>query len=303
MKFSLLICLLLLAAVSPKRENKFKPFNFVTKTLLSTSEYGDGEDYNEDPCQSQTTQKDCLATSTGVDYLQCCYMISNIQIPEEVKEEVCSVNVKPFGPLASLINAGQFMSFFREIYGFTNFGLRNEEDYSSDNMDIKGSFEVKCKDSSAKKSVDFKKYTDDEIKILSSENYCLYDIYQKIENISEPMSLSATKCESLSLLPSSKKNGLECANLKLTISSEVDVTLNSCIIYNRDFYSKIRIPDEYAKFIEEYMSMSGVNFKIEIENSKGSKFSYDSETGKLINKSSFASISKCLLILFGLILF
>ena len=140
---------------------------------------------------------------------------------------------------------------------------------------------------------------------LKVKNIAYMTLYHSFENIIDPTWLKSKdlKCETLSVLPSSKKDGLECAYLTVSFKREAfSLSVDSCILYNKDFYSKIEIPKEYLQYVSQYMEILGGGFYVEIHNANGNKFSFDSETGKIINKSSFASISKYLLVLLGLIL-
>ena len=121
------------------------------------------------------------------------------------------------------------------------------------------------------------------------------------------------------MLPHSKANGLECGYFQLSIKFQGDsLTINSCILFNKDFYSQIEIPKEYYSFIKEYMELAGGSFTIEIHDTHGNTFNFDPEKepddpdeeedqheeegSKDVTpgKSSFISISKFILILIGL---
>ena len=317
-KYSILI-LLLLVLVSSKIENKIRSFISVAKSALYEEE---GED--EDACTNASTEQ-CLVTDSLLPNLQCCTVKATLEEPFKDTQEICTTMLNPFKPIANLIKSSKFTYFFKEIFGFFMYGPPDE---AAESEIIKVKEEITCNDDKASFSIGYDEYTEEEKNILKSEEYCLYDIYNVFSNLDGYIPKSI-KCEDLSVLPNSKANGLECGYFQLSAKDEYQsYTINSCILFNKDFYSQIKMPKEYYSFIKDVSSF--YSFTIEIHDAQGNTFNFDSEKepddpdeeeekheeeekdeeedqheeegskDDTPGKSSFISISKFILILIGL---
>ena len=97
---------------------------------------------------------------------------------------------------------------------------------------------------------------------------------------------------------------MECGSLTFTLNIKdvpMPIYFSSCMVFEFDLFSNIKIPKEFVSFIESMTTFIDASFVVEITDSKGNSFTFDSKTGNY-DKSSFTSISKYLLILIGLFL-
>ena len=306
MKHWLLFSLLFIL-VSSKIEKK-KSLLSLAKTFLAQDE--EDEDYGY-PCFDPTLvdAKTCKAVNKDlIPGTQCCFVKGIIE-GQTQEEGTCIPNIKPFKPYVDIIQNNKFIPFAREVIGFAAYGPPNDQD----TLDIVGKnaiIDVECNDAHLKeKELQIQEFNSDEINILSSQDHCLYEIYELFESMSgeddeEPYvkapSTKALKCKDRSLLQSSKDAGLECGTVKVTVNGkgipDEFKSLSSCVLFNYDLFSKIKIPKDIISEMKKQIELEGdYSFKVEISDSKGRKFVFDS------NRSSFMSISKYLLILIGLL--
>ena len=306
---SLILFSLLFILVSSKTEKK-KPLLSLAKTFLA---YEDDEDYEIDPCEDETISdaKTCKAINKNlIPGTQCCFIKAELegQEDEEMKNGGCVSNIKPFKPFVDIIQNNKFIPFVREIVGFAAYGPPGESG-AEEMIGQKGTVDIDCPDSHLQnKPFQIDEFSQDEKDMLNSNNHCLNEIYNLYEQLNgggddEPLaktrSIQALKCKDRSLLQSSKDAGLQCGTLNIKVNGkevpEPLKSVNSCILFDYDLFSKIKIPELYLAQMKEALGNEN-SFRIEISDSKGRKYVFDS------NRSSFISISKYLLILIGLIL-
>ena len=303
----LLLFSLLFILVSSKIEKK-KSLLSLAKTFLAQEEEDD--DYGN-ACFDPTLvdAKTCKAVNKNlIPGTQCCFITGTLegQTPEAGS---CTANIKPFKPYVDIIQNNKFIPFAREVIGFSVYGPPNDQD----TLEIVGkqaTIDIDCSDAHLKeKELKIQEFKEDEIKILESQDHCLYEIYELFESMSggddEPYvktpSVQALKCKDRPILQSSKDAGLECGTVKVTINGkgipDELKSLSSCILFDYEMFSKIKIPKDYISQMKKEMELADgdYSFKVEISDSKGRKFVFDS------NRSSFMSISKYLLILIGLL--
>ena len=227
---------------------------------------------------------------------------------------VCEVMIKPFAPSADLIKSPKFFPFAREMLGFAMYGppdQQHEYEEYEEYIGKKGRVNIDCADFNLTVNAGIDEYTDQDKDILADSDHCLNDFYQKIENISKnypynpPLTTQPIKCSEKKLLQTSIDAGLECGSLTITLNMkkvQVPIYFSSCMVFEYDLFSNLKIPKEFVSFIESMTTVIDASFVVEITDSKGNSFTFDSETGNY-DKSSFTSISKYLLILIGLFLF
>ena len=304
----LILVSLLFVLVASKTEKNGKSLFSIAKTILSEEE---GEEDN-DPCHAGSDAKKCKAITKGLlPSTQCCYMKGEVIDFDDKSINICEQNIKPFAPLSDLIKSPKFFPFVREMLGFAMYGppykLHEFEEY----VGVKGKVDIDCADSHLVVNAGIDEYTETDKDILADSNHCLNDLYQKIEDISEkfpdypPLTTQPIKCSEKKLLQSSIDAGLECGSLTITLNIKnvpMPINFSSCMVFEYDLFSKIKIPKEFVSSLESIMDMLEGSFVVEITDSKGNSFTFDSETGNY-DKSSFISISKYLLILIGLFLF
>lgn len=285
MKYTIFFSLLFILTTS-KKENKFTSF-----LSLANQMFLEEDTYTQ--CAAET-EKVCLNIQNRDD-LQCCYLTTEI---EEESINTCTDMINPFRPIAKVLESSKINSFIKEIFGFAHYGPPQQE---FDGFPENGKLDIKCKDGQGSLTIGKNQYTQRDKEILNSTNYCLYDIYDIIEK--KDFNPKTINCGSKKLLDSSTKDGLECAYLDIHLEVENEtLDVNSCILFDLDLYSRIEIPEQYLAFIKEFTQDN--SFSLVIQDSTGNKVFFDSKSGKfVVNKSSFISVSKYLLILIGLFLF
>ena len=306
--YLILISLLFVLVASKTEKNKKSLFS-IAKTIFS-----EDEEEDKDPCHAGSDAKSCKAITRDLfPSTQCCYMKGELIGVEDMSVSMCEQMIKPFAPLSDLIKSPKFFPFAREMLGFAMYGPPNELHDFEQYIGVKGKADIDCADSHITVNAGIDKYTEQDLLILADSDHCLYDIYQKYENISNnfpynpPLSTQPIKCSEKKLLQTSIDAGLECGSLTLTINIKnppipVPIYLSSCMVFEHDLFSKIKIPKEFLSSMQKMMKYIDGSFVVEITDSKGQSFTFDSETGNY-DKSSFISISKYLLILIGLFLF
>lgn len=309
MKYWLLFSLLFIL-VSSKIEKK-KTLLSLAKTFLLEENEDDG--YGQ-ACfdEELDTAEKCKAVTENLFLgTQCCFV--KAKVPGEEDQETCTVNAKPFKPYVDIIQNNKFIPFVREVVGFAAYGPPGDYD-AKEIIGQKVTIDVDCSDSHLQ-SKEFKidEFTSEEKDILNSTDHCLYEIYDVFEKMDdskdddEPYakapSTQALKCKDRKLLKTSKDHGLECGTLKININAPMGMvppefnSFSSCILFDYDLYSKIKVPKDLISDLKKQFNLEDKYYlKIEISDSKGRKFVFDT------NRSSFISISKYLLILIGLIL-
>ena len=284
MKYILLLFFLLALTNSKLPKASFK-------SLLENFNSRDGEDEDpKDPCESGSDDKDkCVALPVSEKNAQCCYITSVNQ--EDETEKICELSPKPLKDISNIIKAKQFKPLLKEVMGFAKY---NGGEISPDDFGFGMDLKVHCKDGDIELNIEDIKYTDDEIKILSSGEHCLnYTLSGFIDEDTKDLT-----CQNGKLLKSSKDAGIECGNLVVNIKgNSTEETFKSCMIFPFEMLSKMTMPpylNEKINEIASFFALIGVDkITIELSDSKGHKVSYDSDTGKIIsNNGSILTISK-----------
>ena len=292
MKFALLLCFLI-AFVNSK---------FPTQSFNSLLENSSDEDNLK--CIAASESKDiCVDVKLDNQNNQCCYLDAAFL---NQTQKVCYPLPKNIGDFTKIINFKQFKPLTKEVFGFIKYSFP-EALPIADIPDVKA--QVICKDG-IELDVDIGgdeyKYTQDEIKILKSEDYCLNYTMSAITQ--KDQKFKKFDCKNGKLLPSSKEAGIECGDLSVSFKVGTNETnLKTCLLFSYDMFSNIKIPDEYKGEIQKKMKEMFEDegkVTIELSDSKGRKVTFDSDTGEIIsnpnnpnNHSSILNISKYLFLL------
>jgi len=236
----------------------------------------------EDPCKAHTTKDQCLAQTLTDKNQQCCFIQTNKE-----KEE-CTSSPNPISDIANIVNSPQFKPFAREIAGFAKFNsIEQPIDIKDENMHII------CSDGELDINVGDEKYSDDDIKILTSADHCLNYTMSSIMNIISPQPQKEYDCTKGQLLQTSKDAGIECGTLTAKMNMNgMEMNLKTCMLFSYDMFSKINMPPMFNEQLKQQKVV------LELSDSKGRKVTYDSETGKIVaNNAGILTISKYLLLL------
>ena len=270
MKYFLTI-FFLLALVNSKEPNQ-SLFSFLENSSLTET----------DPCKTQTTKDQCLAQTLTDKNKQCCFIQNNKQT------ETCESSPNPLSDIANIVNSPQFKPLAREIAGYAKYSSSEKP------IDIKSeSTHVVCSDGELDINIGDEKYSDDDIKILTSADHCLNYTMSSIMNIISPQPQKEYDCTKGQLLQTSKDAGIECGTLTAKMNMNgMEMNLKTCMIFSYDMFSKINMPPMFNEQLKQQKVV------LELSDSKGRKVTYDSETGKIVaNNAGILTISKYLLLL------
>lgn len=283
MKYTLLLCFLI-AFINSK---------LPTESFNSLLEKENSSDEDNLKCLAGSASKDiCVDINLDNQNNQCCYLDASFQ---NETQKACYPFPKNIGDYTNVINTKQFKPLTKEVYGYIKYSFPKEVPIP-DIPEVKA--QVICKDG-IKLDVDIggDEYTEDEIKILKSEDHCLnYTVSAFIQKE------KTFDCKNGKLLPSSKEAGIECGELSVSIKVGTNETnFKTCMLFSYDMFSKISIPDEYKGEIQKKikeLAQGADKVTVELSDSNGHKVTYDTDTGKIIsNHSSILTISKYLFLL------
>ena len=286
MKSILLLFFLIVLAYSKLPEESFK----------SLLEYDNGDDDEMgNPCLDVKNKNDCLATSVSNGKSQCCYNTKTINKEQAV--EICELSPKPLKDFSTIIKAKQFKPLIREVYGYIGYGFPDKK-MSPIEYENEINNKMNCGDGNLEYTTGGEKYSDDDIKILSSGDHCLnYTISSIFYREQKDLD-----CKKGKLLKSSKDAGIECGKVVLKIKNEAsEDKIQTCVPFSYDMFSKMTIPAIYQDTIKgmaQNLFGSTDIFTVELSDSKGRKVRYDSVTGEITsNNNSILTISKYLFLL------
>ena len=263
----------MLALVNSKVPNQ-SLFSFLENSPLNDSE--------EDPCKAHTTKDQCLAQTLTDKNKQCCFVQRNKET------ETCESSPNPLSDIANIFNSPQFKPLAREVVGYANYSSAEKRiNFKNENMHIV------CSDGELDVNMGNKKYSDDDIKILTSADHCMNYTVSSIMSIISPQPPKEYDCTKGQLLQTSKDAGFECGtiNAKMNMGG-MEMNLKTCMLFSYDMFSKINVPPMLNVRLKQY------KVTLELSDSKGRKVTYDSETGKIVgNNGGILTISKYLLLL------
>ena len=138
--------------------------------------------------------------------------------------------------------------------------------------------------------IDGEDYTEDEIKILESENHCLSYFNPILLHISSNRrSVTRETCYKASLLPSTRREGLSCGYLEIDIQEEHSIVekRQTCFLYDPKVASS-RTLDEATRLnfngLSKKAENDNINYQFTIFGYNGTGYSYDSKTRVVTEK-------------------
>ena len=151
------------------------------------------------------------------------------------------------------------------------------------------------------------KISDADKQALKSEDHCLYYTYKSFIN-----KASNFECSNGVLTDTIKAEGFTCGyyQFKINVQGETAREFKTCFLYHDEIYEQLSRVEEIVNKLNEIVravTADGVSFTIDIFDKRGYQYLYDSNTKAFTvvaspNKSSFASVSKFLLLLSLLLL-
>ena len=138
--------------------------------------------------------------------------------------------------------------------------------------------------------IDGDDYTEEEIKILESENHCLSYFNPILLHISSNRrSVTRETCYKASLLPSTRREGLSCGYLEIDIQEEHSIVekRQTCFLYDPKVASS-RTLDEATRLnfngLSKKAENDNINYQFTIFGYNGTGYSYDSKTRVVTEK-------------------
>ena len=261
MKYALLLCVLI--AFSNSKLPKLGIKSFLESIKSEEDEVG---------CIDSKSKDTCSTISLTYKGQQCCWFTDRSK--SEPKSS-CDNFPKPSKEFQDIVNSKQFNPLFKELYGFLG-------EISS----IKIDSIVECSDGDFEYKLDTE-FTEDEKKILESENHCLNYTMSSFEDMTKTFD-----CQKGELLQSSKDAGIECGNLAITLKGgATEATFKTCMPFPYELLSKAKVPEMLKETLKEMLKdMISENpdipfqvsqFNLELSDSKGHKIKFDSETSEI----------------------
>ena len=290
MKYILISLCLLLVLITSKVEFKDDlslKKSFFLQSFLSESQSSD--------CQADTKEV-CIETQQPEDNRLCCYYERKIN--NRIFISGCESIKKEMVENKDLFGMKEFKSYQREIRGYGKYGKDvkdSEPNYETDEI------RYTCEGNTEFNSTFNNSYSENEIKTLKNESYCLYINENNKTIIINNYTKNNLKCGDKFVLNMS--NGIECGfreyNITLSYKNEpkTNLTVQTCDLFNLKLYSKLSkiytkkifgMNEDVEKYVKEYVNNNlGEDYKIESYVSKlynkykNESATYDSEKDKV----------------------
>ena len=262
----------------------------------------------EDTCLGVSTDtcKNTILTDTSI---QCCVASAN---KLSVNINTCIASINPTPDLETFKGIiPKFEAVSKEVVGFTLYGKATK---FSPVMDIIQPYtdiilpldiNLDCQDRNL--NMKLEKISDADKQALKSEDHCLYYTYKSFIN-----KASNFECSNGVLTDTIKAEGFTCGyyQFKINVQGETAREFKTCFLYHDEIYEQLSRVEEIVNKLNEIVravTADGVSFTIDIFDKRGYQYLYDSNTKAFTvvatpNKSSFASVSKFLLLLSLLLL-
>jgi len=194
-------------------------------SLLIIISFAQGQT-DEEICDEYEPNNQCHNALLSSSYLLCCLKKSNV----DGEDPKCSIMDSM---TYEILSNPTLKSIYREINGFDKYKDESASEY--DNLFA----EYECRDG----TVNFNQFTEEEINILKSENYCLNYF---IQGLTEQKSVSLETCFKANLLSSTKSYNIECGYYSFDIfyNDGSQKNIKTCYFFDKE---KSTIVDEYIR--------------------------------------------------------
>ncbi len=234
--------------------------------FISSETISDNENLSkyQEECKKNNNKENCLSIKLGSSDYQCCY----------IKESCSAITLENY----FLYSNNILKAMNKEISGF-KYSIENnfESNYTF--------FQGECQNGKINFSEEDIQYTEDDKKILKSNNHCLYYHYKVL---SKELVNSKDTCLNADLLKSSEDLGIECGYYEFTIYNEIigEKTIKTCYLFNPEIIKNKNIDDGNKYIFNRIASeLSGdgkfSSYTFDIHYSNEVSFSYDSKTNEL----------------------
>ena len=235
--------------------------------FISSETISDNENlnkYNEECEKNNNNKENCISIKLESSDYQCCYI-----------EGYCSA-----------LTLENYLFYSNNILKAMNKEISGFEYSIKNNFESKYNlFQGECQNGKINLSEEDIQYTEDDKKILKSDNHCLYYHYKVLSN---ELVNSKDTCLNADLLKSSDDLGIECGYYEFTIYSEIigEKKIKTCYLFNPEII-KYKNIDEGNKYILNRIAsdLSGdgkfSSYTFDIHYSNEVSFSYNSKTNEL----------------------
>jgi len=262
-------------------------FLFYLLIILTNSENISDNDIDE--CSKINNQDTCISTSPQLQNHQCCFFDG---------ERCLMITNSEFG----IFSNSKLKAIQKEIKGY-DYTLK--DNFFSDINIING----KCKEGNINWSLEDQTYSEDDKKLLKSDDYCL-NYHNKVIN---SQTITKENCLNAKIMSSSEKEGVECAFYEITIITDGigEKTIKTCHLLNPDIIDSSLIDEgtkEIFKIIVTELSADKrySSYKMDIYTSEGDSIRYDSSKNELSeipkNSSRIIYAYKFLLFIFFILI-
>ena len=263
-------------------------FIFYLLIILTNSENISGNDINQ--CSKINNQDTCISTSLQLQNQQCCF----------IEGKGC-LNIT--NSYFDIFSNSKLKAIQKEIKGF-DYTLK--DNFSSDINIING----KCKEGNINWSLEEQTYSEDDKKLLKSDDYCL-NYHNKV--IQSQTIITKENCLNAKIMSSSEKEGVECAFYEITIITDGigEKTIKTCHLLNPDIIDSSLIDEGTKEIFKTIVTeLSAVkrysSYKMDIYTSEGDSIRYDSSKNELTeipkNSSRIIYAYKFLLFIFFILI-
>ena len=263
-------------------------FLFYLLIILTNSENISGNDINQ--CSKINNQDTCISTSLQLQNQQCCF----------IEGKGC-LNIT--NSYFDIFSNSKLKAIQKEIKGFDD---TLKDNFSSDINIING----KCKEGNINWSLEEQTYSEDDKKLLKSDDYCL-NYHNKV--IQSQTIITKENCLNAKIMSSSEKEGVECAFYEITIITDGigEKTIKTCHLLNPDIIDSSLIDEGTKEIFKTIVTeLSAVkrysSYKTDIYTSEGDSIRYDSSKNELTeipkNSSRIIYAYKFLLFIFFILI-
>ena len=177
-------------------------------------------------CRQEKEVSKCKEIKLGSKDRQCC-AVKNI-IDSGNLEEDCSTMVNPISEAQQYMKSEKAKAIYDEIALYSIFS----EDDSPETF--KQDITYNCNDGELNVKTDSKDLTEEDIKLIKSDEHCLKFGYERDSEIE----VNEDKCFSLKLIKKSTNLGITCGyyELNLTLNNGTTRAYNYCWLFDKDIY-------------------------------------------------------------------
>lgn len=202
------------------------------------------EEDNEEICHNSGTDKNqCKATKLTDGNFQCCYIKST---NSQGTEEECNVFPYPAKDVANMVKFQEFSPLMKEYIGFSVYGPYGGGNEKEMLEEIRMKSDVSCKDTEMSVQLGYDEYSEEDKKILKSEDYCMQYYINSLLNGGQ----SKPDCKNGKVLESSKNSNIECGNLEIKMKIQGETQkVKTCFFYSYNFYSNIT-PELFKNYFQ-----------------------------------------------------